>query len=172
MDIAQANGFAQPLEAGDLGTCQEPTKTPTQLTLLSLRPGLTYRFDPLLDWVGFPLVPYGRIGLVGMGYMWSRDGKLGVDNGHNPIGVRYGWEGAVGLMLALDFLDWIDPFTPQSTRRARANGVFDHTFIFVEGAFADVTSFGQPGFDLSPRDAFVGTGLPATFRAGLAVELL
>lgn len=172
MDIAQANGFAQPLEAGELGTCQEPTKTATQLTLLSVRPGLTYRFDPLLDWVGFPLVPYGRVGLVGMGYMWSRDGELGVDNGHNPIGARYGWEGALGLMLALDFLDWIDPFTPQSTRRARANGVFDHTFIFVEGAFSDVTSFGQPGFDLSPRDAFLGTGLPATFRAGLAVELL
>ncbi len=172
MDIAQANGFAQPLEAAELGACQEPTTTATQLTLLSVRPGLTYRFDPLLDWFGVPFVPYGRIGLVGVGYMWSKDGEVSADNGHNPIGARYGWEGAVGLMLALDFLDWIDPFTPQSTRRARANGVFDHTFIFVEGAFSDVTSFGQPGFDLSPRDAFLGTGLPATFRAGLAVELL
>lgn len=172
LDVAQANGFAQPLEAAELRACQEPTSTTAQLTLLSLRPGLTYRFDPLLDWFGFPLVPYGRLGLVGMGYLWSKDGEVTVDNGHNPIGARYGWEGALGLMLALDFLDWIDPFTPRSTRRARANGVFDHTFFFVEGAFSEVTSFGQPGFDLSPNDAFLGTGLPATFRAGLAVELL
>lgn len=172
MDLAQASGFAQPLEAAELGACQTPTKTKVELTLLSVRPGLTWRIDPLLDWFGFPLVPYGRVGLVGVGYLWSHDGELSVDNGHNPLGARFGWEGAAGLMLALDFLDWIDPFTPQSTRRARANGVFDHTFLFVEGAYQDVTSFGQPGFDLSPRDAFVGTGLPATFKMGLAIELL
>jgi len=75
-------------------------------------------------------------------------------------------------MLALDFLDVIDPFSPGTTRRARASGVFDHTFLFVEGAFQDVTSFGAPGFDLSPRDDFGGTGLPVSWRAGLAVELL
>ncbi len=172
VDLAQASGFAQPLESIALRTCQTPTTTPVQATMLSLRTGLTYRLDPLLDWFGFPLVPYGRIGVVGVGYMWSRDGELSVDNGHNPIGARFGWEGAVGLMLALDFLDWIDPFTPESTRRARANGVFDHTFVFVEGASQEVTSFGQPGFDLSTRDALLGTGLPATFRVGLAIELL
>lgn len=172
VDVMQANGFSQPLSAGETGACQAPTATPVQLSMVSIRPGLTYRFDPLLDWVAFPLVPYGRIGLVGVGYMWTKDGAVSADNGHNAIGARAGWEGALGLMLALDFLDWIDPFTPQSTRRARSNGVFDHTFLFVEGAFQDITSFGAPGFNLSPRDTMFGTGLPAAFKVGIAVELL
>ena len=41
-----------------------------------------------------------------------------------------------------------------------------------EGAAMDVTTFGQPGFDLSPRDDFLSSGLPASFKVGLAVELL
>ncbi len=171
VDIMQANGFAQPIAAGTSGSCEKPTTTAVQLTMASVRPGLTYRFDPFLDWFGIPLVPYGRVGLVGTGYLFSEDGEVAAGS-HNPIGARYGAEGALGLMLALDFLDPIDPFTPEATRRARANGVFDHTFVFIEGAVMDVTSFGEPGFDLSPKDDFVGSGLPATFRVGVAVELL
>jgi hypothetical protein len=170
VDVTQANGFAQPLDTTK--TCQKPTATAVQLTMASVRPGLTYRFDPLLDWVGIPLVPYGRVGLVGMGYLFSKDGEVAESKKQNPIGARLGAEGAVGLMLALDFLDGVDPFTPDATRRARADGVFDHTFIFVEGAVMDITTFGQPGFDLSPKDDFLKSGLPASFKVGLAVELL
>ena len=171
-DITQANGFAQPLDAVTSKTCQRPTTTTVQTTFVSVRPGLTYRFDPFLDWFGIPLVPYGRVGLVGIGYLFSKGGEVAGTEQHNPIGARLGAEAALGLMLALDFLDGVDPFTPDSTRRARANGIFDHTFIFVEGAAMDVTTFGQPGFDLSPRDDFLSSGLPASFKVGLAVELL
>jgi hypothetical protein len=172
IDLMQANGFAQPLAARESGRCERPTATAVQMTMAALRPGLTYRFDPFLDWFSFPLVPYGRVGLVGVGYMFSKGGDVNVDGGHNPIGARYGTEGALGLMLALDFLDPIDPFTPEATRRARANGVFDHAFLFVEGAVMDISSFGEPGFDLSPKDDFLDSGLPATFRVGVTVEFL
>lgn len=173
MDITQANGFAQPVSAASSGTCEEPTITRVQISFVMLRAGLTYRFDPLLDWWGVPLVPYGRLGLVGVGYLFSKDGEF-VSQGdkHNPIGARYGYEGAVGAMLALDFLDFIDPFAPYGTHRARANGLFDHTFFFVEGAAQSVTNFGAPGFDLSSKDDFLHTGLPVLWRAGVAVELL
>jgi hypothetical protein len=170
LDVTQANGFAQPLDTAS--TCQKPTTTAVQLTMASVRPGLTYRFDPLLDWVGIPLVPYGRVGFVGMGYLFSKGGEVAKSDKQNPLGARLGAEGALGLMLALDFLDGVDPFTPDATRRARADGVFDHTFIFVEGAVMDITTFGQPGFDLSPKDDFLKSGLPASFKVGLAVELL
>jgi hypothetical protein len=75
-------------------------------------------------------------------------------------------------MVALDLLDQHDPFTPGATRRARASGTFDHTFVYVEGAWQDVTTFGAPGFNLSPRDGLLGTGLPLSWAVGLAVELL
>jgi len=171
-DAAQASGFAQPLSSVDTGTCQTATTTPVQVTFATVRPGVTYRLDPLLDWWSIPLVPYGRVGLVGTGYLFSKDGEVTSDGVHKPIGVRFGAEAAAGLMLALDFLDGIDPFTPNATQRARAAGSFDHTFVFVEGALSDVTSFGQPGFDLSSKDLLFSSGLPATFRVGIAVELL
>jgi len=172
LDVTQANGFAQPLDTATIGTCQKPTATAVQLTMATVRPGLTYRFDPLLDWFSIPLVPYGRVGFVGMGYLFSKGGEVADSDQQNPIGARLGAEAALGLMLALDFLDGVDPFTPDATRRARADGVFDHTFIFVEGAVMDVTTFGQPGFDLSPTDDLLNSGFPASFKVGLAVELL
>jgi hypothetical protein len=108
-----------------------------------------------------------------MGYVFTKDNAFtSTTDKLNPIGVRYGYEAALGLMLALDFLDKFDPFAPDVTRRARANGVFDHAFIYAEGATLQVDSFGAPGFDLSSRDDFLKSGLPASFTAGVAVELL
>jgi hypothetical protein len=174
--VSQASGFTQPLSTTSTGACGTPTTTPTQLTMLKLKPGVTYRFDPLLDSVGFPLVPYGRIGLIGLGYMFTTNGKI--DTGGqaqskpvNPLGARFGYEAAVGLSLALDFLDPIDPFIPDTTQRARSNGAFEHSYLFVEGAFQDITTFGQPGFVFSPSENLFATGWPVTLRAGVAVEL-
>lgn len=173
LGITQASGFAQPPEAAASGNCEKATTTKVQASFAVLRAGLTYRFDPLLDLVHIPLVPYGRVGLVGMGYVFTKNNSFASTGDRiNPVGVRYGYEAAVGLMLALDFLDKFDPFAPDVTRRARANGIFDHTFIYVEGATLQVNSFGAAGFDLSSRDDFLNSGLPASFTAGVAVELL
>ena len=57
-------------------------------------------------------------------------------------------------------------------RNARALGVFDHTFFYVEGAFQDVSNFGQPGFVLSPREKLLRTNLPVVLSLGVAIELM
>jgi hypothetical protein len=169
-NLGQAQGFARKSAAA--GVCGEASDTEVQMTLLKVRPGVTYRFDPFLDWWSVPLVPYARAGLVFQGYMFTADGDFDTSGKTDPVGLRYGWEAALGLMLALDFLDAIDPFVPDTTRRARANGVFDHTFFYVEGAYQRIDNFGAPGFVFTPRDELFNTGLPVLWKAGLAVELL
>ena len=66
-------------------------------------------------WASRPFVPYGRLGLVGAGYAWTREGAFDFDQKQDPAGFVFGWEAAAGLMLALDFWDWIDPFTKATT---------------------------------------------------------
>jgi hypothetical protein len=174
-DITQASGLGQPTSASRSGKCETPTQTTVQLTMATVTLGLQYAFDPLLDLWAVPLVPYGRVGLVGHGYGFTRGGSFdssGASSGQKPVGVRFGAEAALGLMLALDFLDAIDPFSAHGTARARANGVLDHTFIFVEGAFMQIDSFGRPGPRFTPKDTFLDTSFPVVWKAGLAVELL
>lgn len=171
LNLAQARGKAQPTSVLDTGECGASTDTDVELSLLKLRPGLTYRADQLLDWFSVPLVPYGRVGLVAAGFAFTKSGAFET-GGVDPVGMRFGWEAAAGLMIALDFLDAIDPFVPDTTRRARANGTFDHTFLFAEGAWQQLDSFGRPGLVLSPDDEFLGTRMPVMWKLGVAVELL
>jgi hypothetical protein len=171
-DGSQAQGKAQKSDVIGTGVCGTPTDIDVQMTMFKVRPGLTYRLDPLLDWWSVPLVPYGRAGFVALGYAFTKDGDLDNTGSTDPLGVRLGFEFAAGMMLALDFLDSIDPFVPDTTRRGRANGTFDHTFLFVEGAWQPVTTFGQPGFVFSPDDTFFGTRMPVLWKIGIAVELL
>ena len=171
--VSQAQGKAQDVAVLSSGTCGKKTNTDVQLSMAKLRPGITYRFDALLDKWSIPLVPYARLGLVAQGFMFTKGGDFEKDGKTNPVGMRFGWEAAGGMMLALDFLDSIDPFLPDTTRRGRANGAFDHTFVFVEGAWQPVSSFGEPGFVFTPAaDTFIGTGVPVLWKVGIAVELL
>lgn len=171
LNLAQARGKAQPMSVLTSGQCETATDTDVELTLLKLRPGITYRADQLLDWLQVPLVPYARVGLVASAFAFTKEGAF-EQGAVEPVGLRFGWEAAAGLMLALDFLDAIDPFVPDTTRRARANGTFDHTFLFAEGAWQRVDSFGRPGLVLSPDDVFLGTRMPVMWKLGVAVELL
>lgn len=171
VNLAQAQGKAQPTSVLDTGECGTPTDTDVQLSMLKLRPGITYRADQLLDWLKVPFVPYGRLGLVGVAFAFTKEGAFEA-GAVEPVGLRFGWEAAAGLMLALDFLDAIDPFVPDTTRRARANGTFDHTFLFGEAAWQQVDTFGRPGLVLTPDDEFFGTRMPVMWKLGVAVELL
>lgn len=171
LNLAQARGKAQPTDVLTSGQCETATDTDVELTLLKLRPGITYRADQLLDMFKVPLVPYGRVGLVTTAFAFTKEGAF-EQGSVEPVGLRFGWEAGIGLMLALDFLDAIDPFVPDTTRRARANGTFDHTFLFAEGAWQQIDSFGRPGLVLSPDDELLGTRLPVMWKLGIAVELL
>ncbi len=172
LSATQAQGHAQSTAILTTHKCGAQTKTDVQLTMAKLRPGITYRLDPLLDLYGVPLVPYARLGLVVEGYAFTSGGAFETGKSVDPVGVRFGWEAAGGLMLALDFLDSINPFLPDTTRRGRANGTFNHTFLFAEAAWQPVDSFGTKGFVFSNDDTFIGTGQPILWTLGIAVELL
>lgn len=179
LSAMQGQGKTQPLETASpasrsRGQCGEPGTGRVELSVLKLRPFLQYRFNVLLDAFGFPLVPYGRAGLVGAGYAWTREGELdqgGTGRATDPVGVVFGYELVGGLQLALDFLDQLDPFTPNTARRARAAGTFEHAFLFAEALYQPIHNFGTPGLVLSPEDRFFELGAPWTFHVGLALEL-
>jgi len=160
------SGFA-PVEGSitDANRCGEPSSSTVTLHMLQLRPQLTYIFDPYIDVV--PLAPYIRGAFVAHGYLFNLNGKPdtgGEAVNRDPIGVRFGYEVAVGLMFLLDILD------PTAASQARHLGAYKHSYLKAEVALRDVTSFGSPGFDFSPKDIAFGSSLPLMFNFGLVVE--
>ncbi|MEW5849721.1 MAG: MXAN_2562 family outer membrane beta-barrel protein [Myxococcota bacterium] len=111
--------------------------TTNELTIVPLMGTLTYRFDWALDRFDIPLVPYLRLGLGGAAWAITEDGQLpkstltSSGQRQDAVGFSFGGKGAVGLMVALDFLE------PLRAIRARAKGVYKHTYIFAEVAGFD-----------------------------------
>jgi hypothetical protein len=188
--VSQAQGHVLELEAANpsfanTGTCAEPGDDTVELSILQLRPGLTYRLDPLLDYYSFPFVPYARVGLVGAGYAFTREGGFDESEasaGHNPIGMRFGYELAVGMMFALDFIDiirmadWAGAVLDgpgsniKSRRKKRRASVMEHVYVFSEVLTSQVDTFGQPGLVLTAEDRLFETNLPWTFNMGISME--
>lgn len=138
----------------DPSSCTSGTRglTTQELTVLPVMATATYRFDWALDRYRIPLVPYIRAGLGGAGFLVTENGKpadsttipVYDDQGkpltkdgavvvtrRDPMGFSLGGKLALGMMLALDFLE------PLRSLRARAKGVYNHTFFFVEVAGFD-----------------------------------
>jgi len=164
---AQARGFAQPASSSS-GGCGRPGKVPLQFAMLGGRAGLTWRLDQLLDDAEIPIVPYARVGGVALGYMLTKRNVVesrNASSGLDGAGLRLGVEVAGGLMVALDLID------RAAAKRARSYSGLAHSFIFVEAAAQEMGLQGLP-LDLTPVDRTFQTGLPLSFRVGLAVELL
>lgn len=174
VNAAQAKGFSLSSAGAAAGSCDEKTNDSVELTIVKVKPQITYRLDPLLDWFGFPLVPYGRLGVVGGFYAFTENGVFPepATQAQNPLGLVLGWEAAGGLMLALDFWDYLDPFSRWGTMRGRAHGVFNHAFVYGEALWQPLDNFGRPSLVLSPTDPFTGSSSPWTVHFGVAVELL
>jgi hypothetical protein len=117
-----------------------------ELNIMPMMVTATYRFDWALDRYRFPLVPYIRAGAGGAGWLLTEDGQLAsskpvaiVDaagkttgyTNHDPGGFSFGGKLALGLMVALDFLE------PMRALHARAKGIYSHTFMFMEVAAFD-----------------------------------
>ena len=130
--------------------------TTNELTVLPIMLTLTYRFDWALDHVDrfhIPLVPYVRAGLGGAGYLVTQEGAFvrsatyarvdaqgnavkdssgnPIVDRRDPLGFSLGGKLALGMMVALDFLE------PLRALRARAKDVYKHTYFFVEVAAFD-----------------------------------
>jgi hypothetical protein len=180
LSFTQARGTALSVDAGGAtGGCGGGTGTSSvELSIGMMRPALTYRLDPLLDYFGFPLVPYARVGLLGAVYAFTADGAWDSPSSggaKNPLGVRFGWEGAVGLMLALDFIDMRQFWSLVANRTWPAvhkSRILEHSYLVLEAQTQSIDSFGQPGLVLTPEDRLFGTRLPLMVNIGVAMEIM
>lgn len=179
LSFTQARGTALSVASTTTGACGGGEGTGSvELTIGMMRPALTYRLDPLLDYFGFPLVPYARVGLLGAVYAFTADGAWDnptSSNGHNPLGLRFGWEGAVGLMLALDFIDMRQFWSLVANRSwppLHKSRILEHAFLLVEAQTQSIDTFGQPGLVLTPEDRVFGTRLPLMVNIGVAMEIM
>ena len=118
----------------------------TTLLLLPLSVSAVYRFDVLAERHRIPLIPYAKAGLDytfwsitdGNGNVahWTSDDKLraGTGQGGTP-----GWHAAAGMTLLLDVFD------PGAARELDSEIGVNHTHLFVEGGYYNVTGFGAKG---------------------------
>lgn len=140
-------------------TCEQ-TGDSAALHMLHFKPQITYILD---NWVDqFPLAPYIRGGIVGVGYLFTYQGGLDKEGKAKPVGVVFGWEAAAGLMFMLDFLQ------PSVTESARANGAYDHVFLKAEAAYMPINNFYQNGLNFSP--AWPTPSFPLMLTFGLVFE--
>jgi hypothetical protein len=131
----------------------------TDLNVIPLQLMLVYRFDVLANRYKVPLVPYFKVGLGY--YIWViQNGSGGVStagpsNNLNGAGGTWGYVLNPGLALQLDILE------AGAARSMDAEIGINHTYLFVELMYADISNFHS-------AHAFVLSD--TTFNAGVAFE--
>ncbi len=144
--------------------CDRSTDS-VRLHMLHLRPQLTYVLDPWVDY--FPLVPYLRVGLVGVGYVFQYQDGWDQENKGGPgknMGMVFGWSAAAGLMLSLKFLE------PGAAARAVSNGVYDNIYLKAEAAYMPINNFYSQGLNFSPAWPQANKSFPIFLNFGLVFE--
>ena len=148
--IGYAEKYAKALISPGSPGAGTPSGENTSLKVIPARLLAVYRFDyPALRY-GVPLVPYGKAGLVAMGWWTQKGGSLEYADGHRGLGVKFGYSFAGGLSLMLDFLEprlAKDFFTDLGVR---------HSYLFGEYVYENVNTFGKGGLDLSSRHWMFG----------------
>jgi hypothetical protein len=118
----------------------KPSNDFSTLTVLPFSLSAVYRFDVFLERNRFPLVPFAKVGLD-WAYWSITDGndEIATDaTGGRGRGGTLGWHGAVGLQLALDFLD------PEAARSFDADMGVNHTSLIFQMTYADISGLGRP----------------------------
>jgi hypothetical protein len=122
-----ANGSGAP--SGDTST----------LKVLPLSLSGVYRFDYFLQKRGFPLVPFGKLGLD-WAYWQITDGNGNIatdGKGGTGRGGTLGWHAAIGLALTLDWFD------PEAARDFDADLGVNHTALTFQYGYADISGLGE-----------------------------
>ncbi|MCI0573932.1 MAG: MXAN_2562 family outer membrane beta-barrel protein [Myxococcaceae bacterium] len=125
----------------------------TGMRVFPLRLLGVYRFDVLAMKFGVPLVPYGKLGLVGIPWSVVKGSSIETFDGQKGQGFRYGYQGVAGLALQLDFL------APRMARDFDSSLGVNHSYLFGEYTWANVDNFGSPGLNFSGRYLMFGLGL-------------
>lgn len=156
------NGFAMGMDSAEKPDVDKATTVKTSLHMYQLRPQLTYLFDYFQDYV--PLVPYVRAAAIMHGYSFRNEIETDDVLKHDANGFRFGYQGAAGLMLMLNFLE------PGAMRTAKGSGFFNNVYLKGELSYTKIDTFGKDGFQFSPKD-IMGTGMPLLWTFGLGFEL-
>jgi hypothetical protein len=134
----------------------------TALNVLPLQLMLVYRFDVLALRYKVPFVPYVKIGIAYY-IWWIENGGGSVATATNPTtgqqvsgyGGTFGWTANPGMAFMLDVID------PSAARTMDTEVGINHTYLFAELNYADITGFGA-------KNKLVLSDL--SWTAGLAFE--
>jgi hypothetical protein len=128
----------------ETATSTNPTRSgdDTRLSLFPVALLAVYRADQLWQYMGIPLVPYGKIGLNYTS--WSiYDGNDEVAEGGasgfpgRGRGGTPGWQWSAGVSFALDIIDF------NSARELDRETGVNHSYLFFEWAQYNVSGLGQ-----------------------------
>jgi len=111
----------------------------SQLKVVPVSLSAVYRFDYFLQERGFPLVPFGKLGLD-WAYWQNTDGNGNIadaGSGGTGRGGTLGWHVAGGVALVLDFLD------PDASHDFDQDLGVNHTALTFEFYHADISGLGQ-----------------------------
>jgi hypothetical protein len=126
------------------------TEDTTTLTVIPLTLDLVYRFDWVSKKTGFPLIPYGKLGLA-YGMWWIENGVGNVSRYTDAAGdTSVGRGGVAGLHGSLGLRFQLDPLEPQAARSFDIEMGVNHSYLFAEWRRLSLNDFGDPkSIDLS-----------------------
>ncbi len=134
----------------------------TALNIVPLSVMLVYRFDYLALRYHIPFIPYFKIGLAY--YIWE------IDNGGGFLSVAQftpagsmssqgGWGGTLGWVLNPGGAFLLDVLDPSAAKVMDAELGINHTYLFCEFHYADITGFGAANkMNLSDTTLNAGVG--------------
>ena len=117
----------------------------TELLMMPLTLGLTYRFDMLATHWSVPIVPYGKIGLIGA-IWWVTNGKGEVANTRNPVSPyeeRTGWSTTFGFYYGGGIQFLLDVFSHRMAATMDSEMGVNNSYLFVEYLRHSLNDFGS-----------------------------
>lgn len=147
-------------QLNDANTCVR-VGDETDLNVIPLQLMLIYRFDVLANRYSVPLVPYLKAG-IGY-YIWViQNGSGGVATATDPGGHKLdGAGGTWGFVLSPGLALQLDVIERGAARTMDAELGINHTYVFVELHYADISNF---------HSSHAMVLSDTTFNAGMAFE--
>jgi hypothetical protein len=135
-----------------------PSGDTSTFTVVPLSLSAVYRFDYFLGAKGFPLVPFGKLGLdYAYWQITNGNGDIATDaQGGRGRGGTSGWHAAAGAALVLDMFD------PEAARDFDADLGVNHTAIVFQYTYAVIDGLGMSN-RLHVGDATWSLGLLVQF---------
>jgi hypothetical protein len=156
-----ANDMPCDASPGSTSPCTRSGDT-TALNIVPLSVMVIYRFDFLALRYHIPFIPYFKIGLAY--YIWEIDnggGFLSVAQYTPPgsMSSQGGWGGTFGWVMNPGGAFLLDVLDPSAAKVMDAELGINHTYLFCEFHYADITGFGAANkMNLSDTTLNAGVG--------------